>query len=108
MSFDRGSLGKVPTNSASPITVPDPFRISAIRPLTRVSRERNSQVFFLERIKLIQGSFMIKPFISTHRATFPLLIVYLPDFNNEGGHRLAKRSESSPGISRSKISATAL
>src|SRR5207248_10648055 len=56
MSLDRDSLGKVPTNSATPTTVPDPFWISAIRPLTRVSRDRNSQVFFLERIRLIQGS----------------------------------------------------
>jgi hypothetical protein len=28
-----------------PMTVPDRFLISAIRPLMRVSRERNSQVF---------------------------------------------------------------
>src|SRR5438309_5390170 len=66
MRLDRDSLGKVPTNSATPTTVPDPFRISAMRPLTRVSRERNSQVFFLERIRLIQGSLMIRPFISGH------------------------------------------
>src|SRR5947207_8264945 len=66
MRLDRDSLGKVPTNSATPTTVPDPFRISAMRPLTRVSRDRNSQVFFLERIRLIQGSLMIKPFISAH------------------------------------------
>jgi hypothetical protein len=50
-------LGNVAVKSATPTTVPDPFLISAIRPLMRVSRERNSQVFFPERIKLIQGSF---------------------------------------------------
>src|ERR1700730_8043307 len=62
MRSDRASSGNVPVNSALPRTVPDPFLIRAMRPLTRVSRERNSQVFFPERIRLIQGSLMIKPF----------------------------------------------
>ena len=61
----------VRTRSAIPITVFDPFLISAMLPRTSVLRERISQVFFPEMIRLIHGSSTIKPFILGFAATSP-------------------------------------
>jgi hypothetical protein len=63
LSSGTDSLGKVQTKSATPITIFDPFLISAMRPRKRVLRDRISQVFSPETMRLIHGSSMTKPFI---------------------------------------------
>ena len=55
-------LSTVPTRSATPTIVFDPFLISAMRPRTAVSRERISHVFSPARILPIQGSAITRPF----------------------------------------------
>jgi hypothetical protein len=97
---DRDSLGNVPVKSAIPMTVPDPFLISAIRPLTRVSRERNSQVFFPERIKLIQGSFIVRPFTSAPKT---LSSSYLPRRRSALSARVGKVISGPPTTTGSRV-----
>ena len=65
MSSDRDSLSFVPTRSATPITVFDPFLINAIRPRTAVSRERISHVFFPATIMLTQADGSVQQYTRT-------------------------------------------
>jgi hypothetical protein len=65
-------FGQRANQTATPTMVFDPFLISAMRPRTKVLRERISQVFFPAVMRLTQGSSMTRPFTYPPEGSTPV------------------------------------